>query len=53
MKIEVLGANVPRANESIIQALINANLIHIGEDNQLHVTEQRKSTTNLEPTKAD
>ena len=52
MNIEVLGANIPRADKSIIQALIDANLIHVGEDNQLHVTEHKKAPL-TEPTKAD
>ena len=45
MHIKVLGANIPRADKSIIQALIDKGLIYRGEDNQLHVTEHRKSTT--------
>ncbi len=52
MNIKVLGANVPRADESIKQQLLDAGLIYIGDDNQLHVTEYEKSTTNL-PTKAE
>ena len=46
MSTRIIGADIPRVDESIVQALIDANLIHIGEDNQLHVTEHRKSTTN-------
>ena len=45
MRIEVLGANVPRADESIIQDLINVGLIYIGEDNELHVREQKNIST--------
>ena len=45
MRIEVLGANVPRADESIVQILIDAGLIYIGEDNQLHVREQKNIPT--------
>ena len=45
MRIEVLGANVPRADESIVQSLIDAGLIYIGEDNQLHVREQKNIPT--------
>ena len=43
---EVLGADIPRAPESIVQKLIDMDLICIGDDGQLHVKEHRKSTTN-------
>jgi hypothetical protein len=43
--IEVLGANIPRASEGIVQKLIDMDLIYIGEDGQLHIKEHRKSTT--------
>lgn len=45
MRIEVLGANIPRADEGIKQLLLNAGLIYIGEDNQLHVREQKNIPT--------
>ena len=50
MHFEVLGANIPRVEEPIKQALIDRGLIYVGEDNQLHVTEHKKAP--LEPTKA-
>ena len=44
--IEVLGADIPRAPESIVQKLMDMDLIYIGDDGQLHIKENRKSTTN-------
>lgn len=43
--IKVLGANVPRANKGIIKQLMDAGLIYVGEDNQLHVREQKNIST--------
>lgn len=37
----VLGANIPRVDIGIKQALLDAGLIYIGEDNELHVREQK------------
>lgn len=45
---EVLGANIPRASESIKQQLLDAGLIYMGDDNQLHVTEQKNSTASTD-----
>ena len=38
---EVLGANIPRVDIGIKQALLDAGLIYVGEDNELHVREQK------------
>ena len=45
MRIEVLGANIPRVDESTKQKLLDAGLIYIGDDEELHVIEQTNSTT--------
>ena len=49
--IQVLGADIPRVDVGIKQALLDAGLIYIGEDNQLHVREQKNIPT--PPTKAE
>ena len=41
-----LGANIPRADERTVQRLMDMGLIYVGDDNQLHVKEHKKSTTN-------
>lgn len=51
MKVEVLGANIPRADEGIVKELIKIGLIYIGADNQLHVREQKN--TSVTPTTAN
>ena len=43
--IQVLGADIPRVDVGIKQALLDAGLIYIGEDNQLHVREQKNIST--------
>lgn len=45
LRIDVLGANIPRVDESIKQHLLDAGLIYIGEDNELHVREQKNIPT--------
>lgn len=45
MKITVLGANIPRVDVGIKQELLDAGLIYIGEDNELHVREQKNIST--------
>lgn len=40
---EVLGANIPRVDAGIKQALLDAVLIYIGKDDKLHVREQKIS----------
>ena len=42
---EVLGANIPRVDVGIKQALLDAGLIYIGEDNELHVREHKNIPT--------
>ena len=49
-KLNVLGADIPRVNVGIKKALLDAGLIYVGEDNQLHVREQKNIPT--PPTKA-
>jgi hypothetical protein len=39
---EVLGADVPRVDAGIKQAILDAGLIYIGKDDKLHVREQKK-----------
>lgn len=43
--VQVLGANIPRVDESIKKQLLDAGLIYIGEDNELHVREQKNIST--------
>lgn len=43
-----LGKEIPRVNERVVNALLEAGVLHIGTDNQLHVTEKTSTT----PTKA-
>ena len=43
--ITVLGANVPRASEELIETLIKWKIIYIGEDNELHVNENIPTQT--------
>lgn len=45
LRIDVLGANIPRVDESIKQQLLDAGLIYIGEDNELNVREQKNIPT--------
>lgn len=45
LRIDVLGANIPRVNESIKQQLLDAGFIYIGEDKELHVREQKNIPT--------
>ena len=40
-KITVLGENIPRVEKGIIKTLLEAGLIYVGEDNQLHVREHK------------
>ena len=51
MKVDVLGANIPRAEDGIVNELIKIGLIYIGDDNQLHVREQKN--TSVTPTTAN
>ena len=48
---KVLGANVPRANPKAIQSLIDAGILFVGKDNQLHVIDLNENIP-TEPTKA-
>ena len=41
--ITVIGANVPRASEETINALIQLGVLFVGEDNELHVNEALES----------
>lgn len=50
--IKVLGANVPRANPKTIQNLIDAGILFVGEDNQLHVIDVNENIP-TPPTKAE
>lgn len=50
-KLNVLGADIPRVDVGIKQALLDAGLIYVGEDNQLHVREHKNIST--PPTKAE
>ena len=43
--ITVIGANVPRASEETINALIQLGVLFIGEDNELHVNENIPTQT--------
>ena len=43
--ITVLGANLLRVEEDVAQALLRLGLIYVGDDNQLHVTEQKNIST--------
>lgn len=53
IKMKQLNAiNMRIASKPIIEALKAKGLIYQGGDGELHVIEQRKSTTNV-PTKAD
>lgn len=49
--VQVLGADIPRVDVGIKQALLDAGLIYIGEDNQLHVVERKNIPT--PPTKVE
>ena len=37
--ITVLGANIPRASEELIETLIKFEFLYVGEDNELLVNE--------------
>lgn len=43
-----LGNEIPRANEFVVEKLIEIGVLYIGEDNQLHANEK----ISTEPTKA-
>ena len=43
-----LGKEIPRANENIVNALLESGVLYVGEDNQLHANEK----ISTEPTKA-
>jgi hypothetical protein len=43
--LSVLGADIPRVNAEIKQALLDAGLIYIGKDDKLHVREQKNIPT--------
>ena len=51
-EIKVLGANIPRANPKAIQNLIDAGVLYLGEDNQLHVIDLNENAL-TPPTKAE
>lgn len=51
MSNKVVGAEIPRANPRLVQLLIDAGLLFVGEDNQLHVVENKNIPT--PPTKAE
>ena len=51
-EIKVLGANIPRANPKTIQNLIDAGILFVGEDNQLHVIDVNENIP-TPPTKAE
>jgi hypothetical protein len=41
--IKVLGANIPRAGRKVIESLIDAGVLYVGEDNQLHVIDAKEN----------
>lgn len=43
-----LGKEIPRANELVVEKLIEIGVLYVGEDNQLHAKEKISTT----PTKA-
>lgn len=43
--ITVLGANIPRASEELIETLIKFGFLYVGEDNELHVNENIPTQT--------
>lgn len=47
----VVGENVPNASPRLIQYLIDAGLLYVGKDNQLHVVENKNMST--PPTKVE
>lgn len=47
MEITILGKEIPRASEATVQALIDRGILFIGNDERLHVTENKV----LPPTK--
>ena len=47
---KVLGTEIPRVKEGIMQDLLDSGLIYLGEDNELHIREQKNIPT--PPTKA-
>ncbi len=51
-EIKVLGANIPRANPKAIQNLIDAGILYVGEDNQLHAIDVNENAL-TPPTKAE
>lgn len=51
-EIQVLGANIPRAGRKVIENLISAGILYVGEDNQLHVVDVKENIP-TPPTKAE
>lgn len=45
MRFTVLGANIPRASEETIQALIDLGVIYLGDDGEFHVNENIPTQT--------
>jgi hypothetical protein len=42
--MNVLGKEIPRASEALIESLIKIGIIYVGEDDQLHVIERIENT---------
>lgn len=42
--MNILGKEIPRASEALIESLIKIGIIYVGEDNQLHVIERMENT---------
>lgn len=42
--MNVLGKEIPRASEALIESLIKIGIIYVGEDDQLHVIEKKETT---------
>ena len=40
--MNILGKEIPRANEEVIKVLINKGILYVGEDNQLHTVDTQK-----------
>ena len=40
--MNILGKEIPRASEELIKKLINKGILYIGDDDQLHATENKE-----------
>lgn len=42
--MNILGKEIPRASEALIESLLKIGILYIGDDDQIHVIERKENT---------